>query len=80
MFTAFFTIITAIVEIGVWMLASGSLTGDSAVMTPFSIISEENLTLSCILLVFAIAFQVIALILLLSERTVEKKNLLRRCF
>ena len=50
------------------MLASGSLTGDFAVMTPFSIISEENLTLSCILLVFAIAFQVIALVLAFVRR------------
>lgn len=73
--TAFFTIITAIVEIGGWMLASGSLTGDSAVMTPFSIISEENLTLSCILLVFAIAFQVIALILLLVRRGQLRKRI-----
>lgn len=72
--TAFFTIITAIVEIGVWMLASGSLTGDSAVMTPFSIISEENLTLSCILLVFAIAFQVIALMLAFVRRGQLKRN------
>ena len=73
--TAFFTIITAIVEIGVWMLASGSLTGDSAVMTPFSIISEENLTLSCILLVFAIAFQVIALILAFVRRGQLRKRI-----
>lgn len=73
--TAFFTIITAIVEIGVWMLASGSLTGDSAVMTPFSIISEENLTLSCILLVFAIAFQVIALILAFVRRGRLRKRI-----
>lgn len=72
--TAFFTIITAIVEIGVWMLASGSLTGDFAVMTPFSIISEEKLTLSCILLVFAIAFQVIALILAFVRRGQLKRN------
>ena len=73
--TAFFTIITAIVEIGGWMLASGSLTGDSAVMTPFSIISEENLTLSCILLVFAIAFQVIALILAFVRRGQLRKRI-----
>ena len=73
--TAFFTIITAIVEIGVWMLASGSLTGDSAVMTPFSIISEENLTFSCILLVFAIAFQVIALILAFVRRGQLRKRI-----
>ena len=65
---AFFTIITVIVESGVWMLASGSLTGNSVVMTPFSIISEENLTLSCIILVFAVAFQVIALILAFVRR------------
>lgn len=73
--TAFFTIITAIVEIGGWMLASGSLTGDSAVITPFSIISEENLTLSCILLVFAIAFQVIALILAFVRRGQLRKRI-----
>lgn len=72
--TAFFTIITAIVELG-GMLASGSLTGDSAVMTPFSIISEENLTLSCILLVFAIAFQVIALILAFVRRGQLRKRI-----
>ena len=72
--TAFFTIVTAIVESGVWMLASGSLTGDSVVMTPFSIISEENLTLSCILLVFAIAFQVIALVRVFVRRGQLKRN------
>lgn len=66
--TAFFTIITAIVEIGVWMLASGSLTGDPVVMTPFSVISEENLTLSFVLLVSAMVFQVIALILAFVRR------------
>ena len=66
--TAFFTIITAIVEIGVWMLASGSLTGDPVVMTPFSVISEENLTLSFVLLVSAMVFQVIALVLAFVRR------------
>ena len=66
--TAFFTIITAIVEIGVWMLASGSLTGNPVVMTPFSVISEENLTLSFVLLVSAMVFQVIALILAFVRR------------
>ena len=73
--TAFFTIITAIVEIGVWMLASGSLTGDSAVMTPFSLSSEETLTLSCYLVVFAVAFQVIALMLAIVRRGQLRKRI-----
>ena len=64
----FFTIITVVVESGVWMLASGRLTGNAVVMTPFSLISEGNLTLSCILLVTAIAFQIIALILAFVRR------------
>lgn len=50
------------------MLSSGRITGAPVVMTLFSIISEENLTLSCILLVFAVAFQVIALILAFVRR------------
>ena len=74
-FIILFTVITTVVSLGVWMLASGSLTGDSAVMTPFSIISEENLTLSCILLVFAIAFQVIALILAFVRRGQLRKRI-----
>ncbi len=77
----FFTIITAAVESGVWMLASGRITGDPVVMTPFSIISEENLTLSFVLLVSAMVFQVIALILVfVRRRQLRKKNLLRRSF
>lgn len=64
----FFTIITAAVESGVWLLASGRITGDSVVMTPFSVISEENLALSFVLLVFAMVFQVIALILTFVRR------------
>lgn len=66
--TAFFTIITAIVESGVWMLASGSLTGNAMVMTPFSLVSETNLTISCVLLISGIAFQIIALILAFVRR------------
>ena len=66
--TAFFTIITAIVESGVWMLASGSLTGNAVIMTPFPLVSETNLTISCILLIFGIAFQIIALILAFVRR------------
>ena len=50
------------------MLASGRITGDPVVMTPFSIISEENLTLSFVLLVSAMVFQVIALILAFVRR------------
>lgn len=50
------------------MLASESLTGNVVVMTPFSLVSETNLTISCILLVFGIAFQIIALILAFVRR------------
>lgn len=64
----FFTIITVVVESGVWMLASGRLTGNAVVMTPFSLISEGDLMLSCILLVSAIAFQIIALVLAFVRR------------
>ena len=64
----FFTITTVVVESGVWMLASGRLTGNAVVMTPFSLISEGDLMLSCILLVSAIAFQIIALVLAFVRR------------
>ena len=56
------------------MLASGSLTRNSVVMTLFSIISEEDLTLSCIF-GFAIAFQVIALILAFVRRGQLRKRI-----
>ena len=71
----FFTIITVVVESGVWMLASGRITGDPVVMTPFSIISEENLTLSFVLLVSAMVFQVIALILVFVRRRQLRKRI-----
>lgn len=64
----FFTIITAIVEIGVWLLASGNLTGNTVVMTPLPLGSSANLTISCILLIFSIAFQIVALILTFVRR------------
>ena len=50
------------------MLASGSLTGNAVAMMPFSLVSETNLTISCILLVFGIAFQIIAFILAFVRR------------
>ena len=49
-------------------LASGSLTGNAMVMTPFSLVSETNLTISCVLLISGIAFQIIALILAFVRR------------
>ncbi len=66
--TVFFAIITAIVESGVWMLASGSITGNAVIMTPFHLVPEESLTLSCILLIISITFRIIALILAFVRR------------
>lgn len=72
--TVFFTIVTIIVESGVWIIASGYLTGDIMVMMPFSIVPKNNLTFSFILLIASVVFQIIALILSFIRRTQLKKR------
>ena len=58
-----FTLITAIVQIGVWSLASGSLTGQPTRMTPVNLIPADDPGLSRALLLAGIVFQIIAAIL-----------------
>ena len=64
----FFTVVTAIVSIGVWMLASGNLTGETVVMTPVRIFSEEDTTAAIVLLVAGIVFQISAVFLAFVRR------------
>lgn len=70
----FFTVITTIVEIGVWMLASGRISGDTTVMTPLHIVPEGRLEISCILLMISIALQIMAVILAFIRRGQLIKN------
>ena len=67
-FIILFTVITTVVSLGVWMLASGSLTGDTVIMTPLRIVPEDDLTISCMLLIAGILFQIIAMVLGFARR------------
>ena len=55
------------------MLASGRLTGDTVIMTPLRIVPEDDLTISCMLLIAGILFQIIAMVL----GFVRRKQLIR---
>lgn len=68
-----FTGITIVVDLGVWLLASGRLTGNTVIMTPLQVVAGDELTISSILLTAGIILQIIALIL----SFVRRKQLIR---